>query len=163
VKLEQAIGRPCFIIEKYRYDDESLAGMSIDELKILKTRIEMKIQILATQIKAKKIEFAEGGKGATREWYMNHKYALNINQRMFPFLADLIRQRNREERSLSDYFVDEARIYLDKEIFNNILRNAEREKNLLTEPTGKKVEKNDPKSIFRFGRRPERYNNKPQA
>jgi hypothetical protein len=137
VKLEQAIGRSCFKIEKYRYDDESLVGMSIDELKILKTRIETKVQILAAQIKAKKIEFAEGGKGATREWYVNHKYALDMNQRMIPFLAGLIKQRNREERSLSDYFVDEARIYLDKEAFDSIMRNAEREKNLLTKCSGR--------------------------
>jgi hypothetical protein len=137
MKLEQVIGAPYFKIEGCRYDNESLAGMSIDELKILKTRIETKVQILAAQIKAKKIEFAGGSKGATREWYINHKYALDMNQRMLPFLADLIKQRNREERSLSDYFVDEARVYLDEETFDNIMRNAEREKNLLKKSSGK--------------------------
>jgi hypothetical protein len=43
----------------------------------------------------------------------------------------MIKQRNREERSLADYFVDEARLYLDKETYDAIMRNAMREKNLL--------------------------------
>jgi hypothetical protein len=159
MKLEQVIGTSYFKIEKYRYNDESLKGMSIDELKILKTRVETKIQILAAQIKAKKIEFAGGGKGATREWYMNHKYALDMNQRILPFLADLIKQRNREERSLSDYFVDEARIYLDKEIFANIMRNAEREKNILTKPS-ESVKEDGTKQVFCSERRFGRHNNK---
>lgn len=131
VKIKQVIGKPYFKIDNDRYNDEALAAMPVDGLKALKTRIETKIQTLAGQIRAKKIEYAEGGEGATREWYMNHKYALNINQRILPFLADMIKQRNREERSLADYFVDEARLYLDKETYDAIMRNAMREKNLL--------------------------------
>jgi hypothetical protein len=131
MKIEQIIGKPFFKIGKYRYDDESLEAMSSEELKILKSWIEAKIQTLSTQMKAKKIDYAGGGKGSTREWFINHKYALDINSRMLPFVAGLIRRRNRDERSLSDYFIDEARAYLDKETFDTIMWNAEREKKLL--------------------------------
>jgi hypothetical protein len=134
MKIEQVIGKPYFKIDRYRYNDESLAAMSLEELKILKSQIESKVQILAAQMKAKKIDYAGGGEGSTREWFVNHKYALDVNSRMLPFVAGLIRQRNRDERSLSDYFVDEARIYLDKGTFDTIMRNAEREKNILTRP-----------------------------
>jgi hypothetical protein len=105
--------------------------MSSEELKVLKSRIEARVQSLAAHIKAKKMEFAGGGKGATMEWYKNHKYALSVNQQMLPFVVSLLKQRNRDERSLSDYFVDEARVYLDKNTFDTIMWNAEREKKLL--------------------------------
>jgi hypothetical protein len=130
--IEQIVGRSYYKIEKVRYDDEALAAMSADELKILKSKIEMKAQIVAAQLKVKKIEYANGGEGATREWYNNHKYVLRVCERMIPFLADLIKKRNTEERSISDYFLDEARIYLDKEVFDTIMQNAMREKRLLS-------------------------------
>jgi hypothetical protein len=101
--------------------------MSIDDLQSLKNRIEIKIKKLTAQIQAKKIEFTKNESDAARE-----RYSLNVNRRILPFLAEMIKQRNMRERSLSDYFVDEAQIFLDKETYNAIMRNAMREKKLLS-------------------------------
>jgi hypothetical protein len=131
MKLEQVLGKAYYRIDKNQYDDTYLADMTIEELKILKTRVETKVQSLSAQIEAKKIEHSNGGKGSTPEWYINHKYALNMSQRMLSFLADTVKRRNRNERSVSDYFVDEARIYLDKGTFDTIMQNAVREKKIL--------------------------------
>jgi hypothetical protein len=129
--IKQLVGKEYFKIDNERYNDEGLARLSIDELKSLKARVDTKIQFLASAIKQKQMDYSSGGKGASKDWYANKKYALMVNQRILPLLNDLIKQRNRDERSLSDYFVDEARIYLSRIDFDAIMRNAVREKKLM--------------------------------
>jgi hypothetical protein len=132
MQLKQLSGKEYFKLDNNSYGDADLARMSADELKSLKARVDAKIHFLASAIKQKRIDFSSGGKGASKEWYANKKYALMIYQRILPYLNDLIKQRNRDERSLSDYFVDEARIYLPGKDFDAIMQNAEREKRLMT-------------------------------
>ena len=132
MKIKEVIGKSYFKIDSDQYTDERLAFISIDDLKNLKTRIEMKIKTLTAQMKIKKIEYIKSGPSTEREWYTNRKYALSVNQRMLPFLSEMINQRNRKERSLADYFLDEARVFLDKETYNAIMQNAMREKKLLS-------------------------------
>jgi hypothetical protein len=132
VKLKNVIGKNCFKIDADVYNDNFLAEMSVEELKVLKSRVDGKVRSIAAQLQAKKIDYQSGGAGASRKWYLDHKYTLGMFQKILPALNDYIKKRNREERSVSDYFVDEARNFLDKNTFDAIMENARREKELLT-------------------------------
>jgi hypothetical protein len=96
--------------------------MSTEELERLKMRINLKINSLSSAIKAKQIDHSKGGEGATKEWYINHRYALTINQRVLPYINSLIKQRRRR---LSDHFMDQARKLLPQDEFEMILKNAQ--------------------------------------
>ncbi|GMO39955.1 MAG: hypothetical protein Pg6C_00640 [Treponemataceae bacterium] len=105
------------------YKRKCLVPFSGNGIKIC-MRIGLKINSLSLAIREKQIEHSEGGAGSTKEWYVKRKYALAINQRMLPFINILIKQRRRSERSIGDLFMDQARLILPQNDFENILENA---------------------------------------
>jgi hypothetical protein len=125
MSLKDAIGKDSYIIEDEQYTTDDLEKMSTEDLEKLKLRINLKITSLSSAIKIKQIEHSSGGDGATKEWYINHKFALSINQRVLPYINSLIKQRRRAERSLADYFVDKAKIFLSTGDFETILNMAQ--------------------------------------
>jgi hypothetical protein len=124
MNLRDAIGKDVYIIENDQYTDTGFQNLPTEELERLKMRISLKINSLASAIKAKQIDRANGGEGATKEWYVNHRYALTINQRMLPFINSLIKQRRRSGKSMSDHFMDQARLLLPRDDFEAILKSA---------------------------------------
>jgi hypothetical protein len=133
MSLRDAIGKDIYIIEENQYTDADLKKMSVEDLEQLKLKVTLKISSLSLAMKAKQADYATGGTGTTKEWYINHKYALHINQRVLPYINALIRGRLKEtrNRSISDYFMDEARAFLKPNEFETILRNAQQEMSLL--------------------------------
>jgi hypothetical protein len=128
MNLQDAIGKDIYIIENDQYSDIDIKNMSMDELERLKMRVNLKIDGLSSAIKAKQIEYANGGKGTTKEWYVTHRYALTINQRMVPYINNIIKsiiKRRRSEKSLGDHFMDQARQLLTQNDFETILKNAQ--------------------------------------
>ena len=121
MKLSDAIGKDVYFIENDEYTDADFENMPIDELERLKMRVSLKINALASAIKAKQIGHSQGGEGATQEWYINHRHALTINQRILPFINLLYKRRR---KSISDCFMDQARLVLPKDDFENIMKNA---------------------------------------
>jgi hypothetical protein len=93
--------------------------------------VNLKIRSLSASIKTRQMEYASGGEVTTKEWYINHKYALNINQCVLPFINSLIKIRKKESRDLCDYFMDEAKAYLNPMEFKAILKNARHEMDLI--------------------------------
>jgi hypothetical protein len=124
MNLQDAIGKDVYIIENDQYADIDIKAMPIDELERLKMRVNLKIDGLTSAIKARQIEYAEGGKGSTKTWYVNHRYALTINQRMLPYINAILKRR-RSEKSLGDHFIDQARRLLPQNDFETILKNAQ--------------------------------------
>jgi hypothetical protein len=134
MNLRDAIGKDFYVIDGSGYIDEDLKKMSLEALESLRLRIELKISSLSMSIKANQIDYASSGKGTTKEWYTKHKYVLSINQRVLPYIANLIKQRRREQRrNISDYFMDEAKAYLKQNDFEEILKNARHEMAILWE------------------------------
>jgi hypothetical protein len=135
MSLRDAIGKDIYIIEENQYTDADLKKMSVEDLEQLKLKVTLKISSLSLAMKAKQADYATGGAGTSKEWYINHKYALHINQRVLPYINALIRGRFKEirgrSRSISDYFMDEARAFLKPDEFETILRNAQQEMLLL--------------------------------
>jgi hypothetical protein len=127
MELHDAVGKDIFIIDDDQYTDRDLKAMSLTELESLKLRINFKISDLSSAIKIKQMEYASGGEGTTTKWYMNHKHALNSNQRVLPFVNNLIKMRKKESRGLSEYFMDEAKAYLKPTDYEVIFRNAKKE------------------------------------
>jgi len=124
--LNDAIGKDKYIIDEACYTDKDLQAMSADDLEALKMRIANKISGLATAIQKKKIDYAKGGEGATKEWYANHKYLLSINEKVLPYINNLLKRRRRAERNLGDAFMDEARCALTAKDFDLIFLRAQK-------------------------------------
>jgi hypothetical protein len=124
MNLQDAIGKDVYIIENDQYADIDIKTMPIDELERLKMRVNLKIDGLTLAIKARQIEYAESGKGSTKEWYVNHRYALTINQQMLSYINTIIKRR-RSQKSLGDHFIDQARRLLPQNDFETILKNAQ--------------------------------------
>jgi hypothetical protein len=133
MNLLDAIGKDIYIIEENHYTDADLKRMPLEDLESLRMRIELKVSSLSMLIKTKQIDYTSGGKGTTKEWYTRHKYALSLNQRILPYITNLIKQRRRELRSIGDYFMDEAKVFLKQKDFEEILKNARHEMSLLRE------------------------------
>jgi len=125
MSLKDAIGKDVYIIEDDQFTDSNFQTMPTEDLEKLKLRVNLKISNLSTAIKAKQIDHASGGEGASKDWYINHKVALSISQRILPYINSLIKQRRRAERSLSDHFMDQAKIFLSQKEFETILENAQ--------------------------------------
>jgi hypothetical protein len=126
--LRDAIDQDVFNIDDTQYTDADLQVMSADELETLKMRINKRISGLSAAIKGKQIDYSNGGKGAEKEWFMNRKIALWINQRVFDYVNFLIKNRRRLERNISDYFMEQAKTVLPRNDFELILSKAQREK-----------------------------------
>jgi hypothetical protein len=122
--LHDAIDKDHFIIDENQYTDFDLQEMPLDELESLKMRINKKISGISASIKGSQIDFANTGKRAPRDWYMNNKLSLSINQRVLVYINILIKKRRRSERSISDFFMDSAKSILSTQDFNFILNNA---------------------------------------
>jgi hypothetical protein len=127
MNLHDAIDQNKFIIDDRTFTDDEIQAMNIDELETLKMRIVKKITGLSASIKEKQIEYARGGKSASKEWYMNRKLALSINQRVLIYVNSLIKKRLRKARSIGDYFMDQAKASLSREAYENILTSAHNE------------------------------------
>jgi hypothetical protein len=131
MNLRDAIGKDVYIIEGNQYTNAGLKRMPVEALEQLKLKVTLKISSLSLVIKASQVDHAASGRGTTKEWYINHKYALSINQRVLPYINNLIKQRYRETRRLGDYFMDEAKVFLRPNDFETILKNAKQEMSLL--------------------------------
>jgi hypothetical protein len=125
MSLRDAIGKDVYIIEDGQFTDSDFQGMPTEDLEKLKLRVSLKISNLSTAIKAKQIDHASGGEGASKGWYINHKVALSINQRILPYINSLIKQRRRAERNIGDYFMDQAKVFLSQNEFESILKKAQ--------------------------------------
>lgn len=128
MSLKDAIGRDIYTIDNDTFSDFDLQSMSTEALESLKLRINNLIGILSSDIKVKQIEYSNGGMGATKEWYVKHKRALSINQRVLPYINGLIKQRSKGERAISDFFMDTARAVLSQKEFEGIMAIAQRER-----------------------------------
>lgn len=126
MSLKDAIGKDKYIIDEACYTDNDLQAMSTDDLETLKMRITNKISGLAGKIQKKRIEYANGGEGATKEWYANHKYLLSLNEKVLPYINSLLKQRRRVGRNLGDAFMDEAKRTLPAKDFDVILLQAQK-------------------------------------
>jgi hypothetical protein len=131
VNRQDAIEKDIYIIEGNQYTATDLKRMSLEDLESFRMRIDLKISSLSLIIKTKQIDYTSGGKGTAKEWYTRHKYALSINQRVLPYIANLIKRRRGELRSISDYFMDEAKVFLKSNEYEAILKNAQHEMSLL--------------------------------
>jgi hypothetical protein len=72
-------------------------------------------------------EYANTGKGTSKEWYANHKYLLSINEKVLPYINSLLKQRRRSERNLGDVFMDQAKRILASKDFDAIFIQAQNE------------------------------------
>jgi hypothetical protein len=134
MNLRDVIDQNKFIIDDKTFTDDEIQAMDIDALETLKMRITKKINGLSASIREKQIEFSQGGKGVSKEWYMSRRNALSINQRVLTYVNSLIKKRiRRTTRSISDYFMDEAKVFLKPNDYEAILKNARQEMSLLRE------------------------------
>ena len=124
--LHDAIDQDVFIIDDCRLTDVDLQGMNYEDLETLKMRINKKISGLSASIKEKQIDFANSGKRASKDWYMNRKLALSINQRVLNYVNVLIRLKRRSEKSIGDFFMDSAKDILPKQDYDLVLSNAQK-------------------------------------
>jgi hypothetical protein len=127
MNLYDAIDQNKFIIDGRTLTDDEIQAMDIDALETLKMRIVKKIAGLSASIKEKQIEYAKGGKSASKEWHMSRKLALSINQRVLAYVNSLIKKRLRTSRSIGDYFMSQAKVLLPRGAFESILSNAHQE------------------------------------
>ena len=134
--LNDAIGKDIFIIDNDSYNDADLNKLTAEELEVLKLKIANNIIRLSTAIKNKQIDYAMGGEGCTKEWYTARKHILSVNQRILPYIKMLINKRRKKERTLSDYFMAQARTELVPGHFSRILNNAKREMQIMREGMG---------------------------
>ena len=125
--LQDAIDQDVFIIDDCQFTDVDLQGMNGDELETLKMRINKKISGISASIKEKQIDYANSGKRASKNWYMNRKLALSINQRVLTYVNFLIKKKRRGEKSISDFFMDAAKNILPSQDYELILDDAHKE------------------------------------
>ena len=117
MNLMDAIGKDIYIFEDKKYTDEDFQKMSSEELATFKARINLRITDTIDIIK----EFRET---RNREWLERKQFAKSLNQKMIPYINELLRKRYKQERSISDYFMDAAKVILPPNEFEMILNNA---------------------------------------
>jgi hypothetical protein len=127
MNLKDAFDNEIFTIEGKEYSDADFQAMPLDDLETLKMRIDKKISGLSASLKEKQIEYSNGGEGATKEWYTRHKNAMSINQRVLTYVNYLIKRRRRNERTISDYFMEAAKAVLPRRDFEKVLTKAHQE------------------------------------
>ena len=131
MKLQDIIGKDVFLFKGKEYTDQDLQRLSTEELEEMKMQVSADIFKISVTIKSKQIEFASGGDGFKKEDYINLKRAMSFLQRILPYLTRMIKQRHKDERWLSDYFMDEAKLYLSPGEYETILSRARKERELL--------------------------------
>jgi len=125
--LKNVFDQDYFSIDGKQYTDEDMKAMSFDDLETLKMLINKKISGLSTAIMEKKMDYANGGPGATRDWMKRHKNALSINKRVLEYVIYLIKKRRRTERKIGDCFMVAAMEILPRGDYNRILTKAQQE------------------------------------
>jgi hypothetical protein len=127
MNLKDAFDQDKFVIDDNEYTDEYFQAMSLDDLETIKMRIDKKISGLSAAIAEKKMDYANGGKGASKDWRMRRMSALTINQRVLKYVNYLIKKRLRSERKISDYFMEAAKTVLPRGEFEEVLSIAHQE------------------------------------
>jgi len=122
--LKNVFDKDTFVIDGKEYTDQELQAMSLDDLETLKMLINKKVSGLSIAIKEKKMDYASGGKGASKDWTMRHMLARSINQRVLTYVNYLIKRRYDSERKISDCFMSEAKKYLRPVDYDCILTKA---------------------------------------
>ena len=133
MNLRDAIDKDVFMIDDDRYTDADFQAMSIDELETIKLRINKKISSLSAAISKKKMDYASGGEGASKDWMLSYRSALSINERVLTYVKNLIKKQIRMSKTTGDCFMEKARVVLPREVFEQILRNAQSEMQALRE------------------------------
>lgn len=126
MSLKDAIGKDAYIIDGASYTDNDLQAMSTDDLEKLKMRIADKISGLAAAIQKKRIDYSNGGEGATKKWYADHKFLLSLNEKVLPYINSLLKRRRRSEINLGDAFMNQAKQILPAKDFEVILLLAQK-------------------------------------
>jgi len=136
--LRDVIGQPYFMFDNEKYDDRRLSNMLLCDLKVLSERIEKTLFKTEKDLYAKR-RITTSIRGDS--WYQSKQRFLSLLKKVNPLIKSLISLKESggqevgnekaNERSVNDYFVDEARNYLGKEVFDTIMRNAVREKQIL--------------------------------
>jgi len=120
MKLSEAIGKDILLFENKQYVDDDFLKMSSEELATFKAKLNVKITNLADIIKEhRNVESAE--------WYKRKKYVISLYNKMLPYINSILQQRHKAERSLGDYFQDQAKLNLSVELYELLLIKAERE------------------------------------
>jgi len=128
MNLTDAIGKEFLIFEEKQYTHDDFLNMTSEELATFKARINLKIKDVADIIKKRrKIE--------DEVWLNRRKYTHSLYTNMMPYLNSLIRERYKQERSISDFFMDAAKVILSPQEFEMILNNATGEMRLRREGT----------------------------
>jgi len=117
MNLIDAIGKDFFRFENNQYADEDFKQMSSEELATFKAKINLKITNTIDVMN-------ENRDRETRDWLKKKKYVLSLNQKMIPYINELLRKQFKAERSISDYFMDAAKVILPPHDFEKILNNA---------------------------------------
>ena len=123
--LHDAIDSDYFKIDNTRYTDTEIQEMSVDDLDTLKMRIMKKISGISASLKEKQIDYADSGKRAPKNWYMNRKLALSINQRVLAYVNSLLRKHRERKAEMVDYFIEHAKVILPSMLFEEILYKAQ--------------------------------------
>jgi hypothetical protein len=123
MNLIAAIGKDVFIFEDKQYTDDDFQQMSLEELETFKAKLNVRASDISDKIRQEKRSEDSG-------WYDRKKYALSLTNKMIPYIRYAIKQRLKKERSLSDHFMDQAKILLPKRDFEIILNNAGKEMGL---------------------------------
>ena len=131
MNLQSIIGKDVFRFEDKEYTDQDIQNLSTEDLENMKMKVSADIVRIASVVKSKQVDFFNGGNGLKKEEYINLKHAISILQRMLPYLNKMVKQRHRRERSISDYFMDEAKLYLEPIEYETILIRARKEQELL--------------------------------
>ena len=125
--LKNVFDQDYFSIDGNQYTDEDMKAMSLDDLETFKMLINKKISGVSTAIMEKKMDYANGGPGASREWMKRHKNALSINKRVLEYVIYLIKKRRRTERKIGDCFMVAAMEILPRGDYDRILTKAQQE------------------------------------
>jgi hypothetical protein len=127
MNLNDAIGKSVFIFDDRSYTDEDLKAMTTEELERLRMRVSLSASNLSNAIRAKQIDYTNGGKGMTMDWYVSHKNSLTIQQRMLPYISFILRKRYSLVQGISDFFMKEAKGVLAQDDYEKILSRAKQE------------------------------------
>jgi hypothetical protein len=125
--LKNVFDQDYFSIDGKQYTDEDMKAMSLDDLETLRMLINKKVSGISAAIMEKKIDYNNGGPGASREWMKRHKDALSINKRVQDYVIYLIKKQRRTERKIGDCFMVAAMEILPRGDYNRILTKAQQE------------------------------------
>lgn len=121
--LQDAIGRDVFIFDNIEYTDKEFMNMSSEDIETFKARVNLKIFNTIDLIRQRK-------KLETVEWRRRKEYVISVNNKILPYLNAVLKQRRKTEKTISDHFMDQAKIILPVNDFEAILSCAGKEMRL---------------------------------